>query len=194
VTAVGLAGGCVATKPAAPERRYGESSKHPVQPRAVAAPAPAASQPAPDPVPSGPLIGLWHGPLKLTISQKGQAPLVHLDVITFEVESGPGEMVTFWPKAAQKDPNCRFVASVTGMRATFKRQKVCTVEQVDTVRTLSIKSGTLEQRGNTLSVNLVLDASVLDKARKTNTPMKDAMTYSGSGTLVTSSSAGTPGR
>lgn len=152
-------------------------------------PAPVAQpqrEPEPPAGPEAPLLGKWHGELTLAVARKGLPPSTQTDVLTFEIEPGPGSMVTFWPNIEAKDPSCRYTAAVHGTRATFKPQTVCTLEQIDTVTIVSIRSGSLEQVGDTLSVTLVLDKTVRDKARrklKARTTV-GAVTYSGSGTFV----------
>jgi hypothetical protein len=135
---------------------------------------------------AGPLIGKWHGTLTLSIAQKGQTPSTQSDETTFQIERGADDnSVVFWPNIEQKDETCRFVATVSGMKATFKPQKVCTQDQNDRVTTLSIKSGSLEQQGNRVTVKLELDASVRDKtAAKKAPPVTGVMTFSGTGKLV----------
>jgi hypothetical protein len=195
VTVGALLAGCAKSAP--PTRPLGTSTRHPAPPAPVRAQPPAPPPSAPPPVPTGPLIGRWNGALTLTIAQKPQKapkgkkakkpppPSTQTDVITFEIEQGPGALITFWPSIDHKDDACRFTASVTGMKATFKPQTVCTQENVDTVTTVSITSGLLEQTGNTLSVRLVVDASVRNKtAGRDVPPVIGVMTYSGTGTLI----------
>lgn len=188
LTEVGVLAGCATTHSSHESgplgRSYRQARPVPEQPAPV-----VARQPEPEPTPAGPeapLLGKWHGELTLAVARKGLPPSTQTDVLTFEIERGPGSLVTFWPNIEAKDPDCRYTAFVKGTRATFKPQTVCTLEQIDTVTIVSIRSGSLEQTGDTVSVNLVLDKTVRDKARrklKTRTT-SGAVTYSGSGTFV----------
>ena len=187
VTTVGVITGCATSSAPHESGPLGRSYR---QARPVPEHAPvAAQQPEPEPapaVPEAPLLGRWHGELTLAVARKGLPPSTQTDVLTFEIERGPGSLVTFWPNIEAKDPDCRYTAFVKGTRATFKPQTVCTLEQIDTVTTVTIRSGSLEQTGDTVSVNLVLDKTVRDKARrklKTRTT-SGAVTYSGTGTYV----------
>lgn len=183
VLTAGVLAGCASSSPheSGPlGRSYRQARPVPEHPAPIAAPTP---EPA---VPEAPLLGKWHGELTLAVARKGLPPSTQTDVLTFEIEPGPGSLVTFWPNTEAKDPSCRYTAHVKGARATFKPQTVCTLEQIDTVTTVTIRSGSLEQTGDTVSVNLVLDKTVRDKAHrklKTRTT-SGAVTYSGSGTYV----------
>ncbi len=170
-------GECSNPMPAGRKFRDGMATA-PTTPPASAAAPPAV---APPPAPPTSIIGAWRGNVTLTVAQKGQTPSTQSDEVTFEIERASGSTVVFWPNAEQKDPKCRFVATLAGTRATFKPQKACTVKQDDGTTTLSVRSGSLELRGSRLHLELAIEAAMRSKR---GAAMSGSMSYSGSGEPV----------